>query len=229
MASRSPHRASSCCAGGCRRRASCACSTPCSTPCSTTRCSSPAPSPPATRCRPTRAWWPGSRPPCSRSARYTLAPEDTARFIARGAQRQSASGDRSTSAAGASSPTPEPASERIPGIGHPLLQARRPASAASLKQIAVEEGLWSERAELYELVHRHFVEAIGKPDIPINDVGMMAVVLLELGFTPEEMTGLAVLSTMPGVIAHISEELRVRAADPHRARRRRRLRRRGRP
>jgi citryl-CoA lyase len=37
---------------------------------------------------------------------------------------------------------------------------------------------------------------------------MMAVVLVELGFTPEETTGLAVLSTMPGVIAHISEELR---------------------
>ncbi len=36
---------------------------------------------------------------------------------------------------------------------------------------------------------------------------MMAVVLLELGFTPDEMTGLAVLSTLPGVIAHISEEL----------------------
>ena len=48
---------------------------------------------------------------------------------------------------------------------------------------------------------------MGRPDIPINDVGMMAVVLLELGFTPDEMTGLAVLSTLPGVIAHISEEL----------------------
>ena len=39
------------------------------------------------------------------------------------------------------------------------------------------------------------------------DVGMMAVVLLELGFTPEEMTGLAILSTFPGLIAHVSEEL----------------------
>ena len=33
--------------------------------------------------------------------------------------------------------------------------------------------------------------AINKPDMPINDVGMMAIVLLELGFTPDEMTGLA--------------------------------------
>ena len=36
---------------------------------------------------------------------------------------------------------------------------------------------------------------------------MMALVMLELGFTPDEMTGLAVLSTLPGVIAHVSEEL----------------------
>ena len=67
--------------------------------------------------------------------------------------------------------------------------------------------MWSGRAELFEHVHRAFVDAIGKPDIPINDVGMMALVMLELGFTPEEMTGLAVLSTLPGVIAHVSEEL----------------------
>jgi citrate synthase len=35
----------------------------------------------------------------------------------------------------------------------------------------------------------------------------MAAVLLGLGFTPAEGTGLAILSTMPGVVAHISEEL----------------------
>ena len=97
--------------------------------------------------------------------------------------------------------------------------------AQKLRQVAVAEGLWGERAELYEHVHRAFVEAVGKPDIPINDVGMMAVVLLELGFTPDEMTGLAVLSTLPGVIAHVSEELRAGRPDPRRARRAGRLRR----
>jgi citryl-CoA lyase len=28
-----------------------------------------------------------------------------------------------------------------------------------------------------------------------------------MGFTPAEMTGIAIVSSMPGVIAHISEEL----------------------
>lgn len=36
---------------------------------------------------------------------------------------------------------------------------------------------------------------------------MMGAILAQMGFTPAEMTGLAVISTMPGVIAHISEEL----------------------
>ena len=36
---------------------------------------------------------------------------------------------------------------------------------------------------------------------------MMAAILAHMGFTAQEMTGIALLSSMPGVIAHISEEL----------------------
>jgi citryl-CoA lyase len=36
---------------------------------------------------------------------------------------------------------------------------------------------------------------------------MMAAILGEMGFTPPEMTGVALLSSLPGVIAHVSEEL----------------------
>ncbi|MGH3661742.1 MAG: hypothetical protein ACRDTQ_07780, partial [Micromonosporaceae bacterium] len=57
-------------------------------------------------------------------------------------------------------------------------------------------------------VHRAFRALPGRDAIPINDVGVMAAVLVEMGFTPEEMTGLAVMSMLPGVIAHVSEELR---------------------
>ncbi len=35
----------------------------------------------------------------------------------------------------------------------------------------------------------------------------MGAILAQMGFTPAEMTGLAVISTMPGVVAHISEEM----------------------
>jgi len=36
---------------------------------------------------------------------------------------------------------------------------------------------------------------------------MMAAILAEMGFSPQEMTGIAILSTVPGVIAHVSEEM----------------------
>ncbi|MFE9445303.1 hypothetical protein ACFYO2_41565 [Streptomyces sp. NPDC006602] len=55
--------------------------------------------------------------------------------------------------------------------------------------------------------HRAVTAWPGKSDIPVNDVGVMAAVLVGLGLTPEETTGLAVISTLPGVVAHISEEL----------------------
>jgi citrate synthase len=137
---------------------------------------------------------------------FTLAPEDTARFVTDSYARHRASGSTLDETAAAIVADARDRKQRIPGLGHPLFKRVDPR-AAKLKSIAVAEGLWSEQADLYELVHQRFVEAAGKPDIPINDVGMMAVVLLELGFTPDEMTGLAVLSTMPGVIAHISEEM----------------------
>jgi citryl-CoA lyase len=138
---------------------------------------------------------------------FTLAPESTGRFIADSYARHRASGTTLEDTASAIVADARAHKERIPGFGHPLFKRIDPR-AQKLKDIAIAEGVWSERAELYELIHQRFVEAIGKPDIPINDVGMMAVVLLELGFTPDEMTGVAVMSTMPGVIAHISEELR---------------------
>ena len=137
---------------------------------------------------------------------YTLAPEDTARFALAGYERHLAAGTSLAETARAIVADVRARKERIPGVGHPLFKGVDPR-AQKLKQVAVKEGLWSERADLFERVHRAFVDDIGKPDIPINDVGMMAVVMLELGFTPEEMTGLAVLSTLPGVIAHVSEEL----------------------
>jgi citryl-CoA lyase len=56
-------------------------------------------------------------------------------------------------------------------------------------------------------VHRAFQAAANKPDLVINDVGMLAGIMLQMGFTPPEMTGLALMSTFPGLVAHISEEL----------------------
>jgi hypothetical protein len=96
--------------------------------------------------------------------------------------------------------------QRIPGLGHPVFKKVDPR-AAIFRSLAVEEGLWTEQVRLYEVIHRAFTARPGKSDIPVDDVGVMAAVLVGLGFTPEETTGLAVISTLPGVVAHISGEL----------------------
>ncbi|MER8001022.1 citryl-CoA lyase [Streptomyces sp. NPDC095613] len=94
---------------------------------------------------------------------------------------------------------------RIPGFGHPVFKRTDPR-AQILRQIAVDAGLWGEAAQLYEAVHQAFTRLPGREEFPINDVGMLAAISVALGFTPQESTALAVMGTLPGVVAHISEE-----------------------
>ncbi|WP_449433337.1 citryl-CoA lyase [Pseudomonas putida] len=106
--------------------------------------------------------------------------------------------------------------QRVPGFGHPAFRYLDPR-AQQLKTIAQETGVWGEYCEWYEAVHRAFTRQAKKPEMVINEVGMLGAILVQMGFTPAEMTGLAVISTLPGVIAHISEELnskvRIRTID----------------
>jgi citrate synthase len=105
--------------------------------------------------------------------------------------------------------------KRIPGLGHPLHPTGDPRAIA-LEEVAKNNGVWSEKAELYKAIHTVFVKSTGK-EIPINIDGMMGCVLTEMGFDPKEMAGIAALSYMPGIIAHAVEEtretVRLRAVD----------------
>jgi citrate synthase len=142
---------------------------------------------------------------CLSVGSHTLATEDTARFIISSYEAFSDSGQSMTEFADDLVAGLRARKERLPGIGHPVFKKIDPR-AAILRRISVEEGCWPAAAVLYEEIHAAFIRNTGKEDIPINDVGVMAAALVGLGFTPEEGTGLAILSTMPGVIAHISEE-----------------------
>lgn len=137
----------------------------------------------------------------------SLAPENTGRFVARTYAEYLAegSGDMDAFAVKTVAAMRE-RRERIPGLGHPVFKRVDPR-AQRLRSIAVEEGVWSEAATLYETVHQAFTRLPGKADIPINDVGMLALLCDSLGFSPEESTALAILGTLPGVVAHVSEEL----------------------
>ncbi len=140
---------------------------------------------------------------------HTLATEDTSRFIIKAHERYQASVLPLEQFAEQEVARLREARQRIPGLGHPVFKRVDPR-AAVLRDLAVKEGCWPAEAEVYEALHAAFTRLPGKADIPINDVGVMAAALVGLGFSPEEGTGIAILSTMPGVVAHISEELQAR-------------------
>lgn len=137
---------------------------------------------------------------------YTLAPEDSGRFIVDSFRRYKDSGEPMDAAAAAFIAVFTADGGRVPGLGHPKFKYEDPR-AQNLKRVAQEEGVWGEIGEWYEAVHRAFIDLKQKPHIPINEVGMMAAILAQMGFSPPEMTGIALISSLPGVIAHISEEI----------------------
>ena len=95
---------------------------------------------------------------------------------------------------------------RIPGLGHPT-HKNEDMRAIALRGVAEAQGSWGEKCQVYESIHQAFVEMTGKR-LPINIDGMMAAVMTELGFDTLEMAGIGALSVLPGVIAHVVEEIR---------------------
>lgn len=137
---------------------------------------------------------------------YALSPEDTGRFIAETYAAWKLSGRPMEEAAAALVDDLRATKRRVPGFGHQVFRNVDPRSER-MKSIAKAEGVWGEANEWYEAVHRAFQKASNKPDLVLNDVGMLASIMVQMGFTPQEMCGLAILSTVPGLIAHISEEM----------------------
>ena len=137
---------------------------------------------------------------------YGLATENTARFIASTYTEYQDSGLGLAEFAEVVVARAKAAKYRIPGFGHQVFRFTDPR-AQILKGIAVEAGLWGDQAVVYEAVHRAFIKQPGREHFPINDVAVLAAITVAMGFTPEESTALAILGTLPGVVAHISEEL----------------------
>lgn len=137
---------------------------------------------------------------------YTLSPDNAGRFIAESFAGASRTGTPDDAAAAAEIDRVRTAGRRVPGFGHPNFRFTDPR-AQKLKEIAQAEGAWGPLCDWYEALHRAFIAKTGKPEIVINEVGMMAAILAQMGFKPAEMIGIAILSTVPGVIAHVSEEI----------------------
>jgi citryl-CoA lyase len=137
---------------------------------------------------------------------YTLAPDSGGAFIESTFSERKKTEEPLAVVADRVVATLRANGQRVPGFGHPNFKFVDPR-AQKLKEIAQSNGVWGEMCGWYEAIHASFIKQANKPDLVINEVGMLAAILAQMGFTPAEMTGLALISTMPGVVAHVSEEL----------------------
>lgn len=137
---------------------------------------------------------------------FSLSPENAARYIINEYEQFLESGLTQTDYASKAVERATASKFRIPGFGHPVFRGKDPRSQ-KLIGIAKEAGLWSGPAALYEAIHAEFTKNPKVSHFPINDVGVLAALSVAMGFTPQEATALVVIGTLPGVAAHISEEI----------------------
>jgi citrate synthase len=95
---------------------------------------------------------------------------------------------------------------RVPGLGHPT-HKDRDFRADVLFDLMTELGLESRSVSIYQAIHREFVRQSGKSSIPVNIDGALAAVGRDLGWSVNQTIAFALLSVLPGLMAHVAEEL----------------------
>jgi citryl-CoA lyase len=134
----------------------------------------------------------------------TVSPQATAELIDRGFELEDGGLDRDAAVAQVVAEYIA-AGRLIPGLGHPNHKDQDPR-ATGLAKIAKEQGCWGRSCVFYAGVRDAFERIAGK-SLPVNIDGMLAAVLKDLGYTPAEMAGIAAIAAMPGIVAHVVEEI----------------------
>jgi len=98
------------------------------------------------------------------------------------------------------------AGRRIPGFGHPV-HRDGDFRADVIFETAEEFGRLGPATAMYRAIHSAFVAKTGKTTIPINIDGCLACVGADLGFSANQIVAFALLSVLPGVMAHVIEEI----------------------
>ncbi len=136
----------------------------------------------------------------------TVSPQESAKIILATCELMQAEGLSKEEAAQRLVQQYLDARRRVPGLGHPT-HKNEDMRASALRRVTEAQGLWGEKCQVYEAIHEAFIEITGKK-LPINIDGMMAAVMTQLDFDPLEMAGIGALAVLPGVIAHVVEEIR---------------------
>lgn len=93
---------------------------------------------------------------------------------------------------------------RIPGYGHKVLD-HDPRSEA-LFAIAKETGFYGRHCELADKVHEE-LNKVSSKKLPLNVDGSMGAVISDMGFGWQLAKGFFIIGRVPGLVAHIYEEM----------------------
>ena len=131
------------------------------------------------------------------------AMEGCGRLLADWAERANTDGVEST--ADALVTAERDAGRRVPGLGH-AQHEHGDIRADRLFEVAAEAG----RDGVHIALLRGVVDAVEDQTgraLPVNVTGAIAAVLLDIGYPPELLRGFGILSRVPGLIAHLGEEM----------------------
>jgi citrate synthase len=112
------------------------------------------------------------------------------------------------------------AGRALPGVGHPEFKDVDPRAAAIL-DVAGAHGMRGPASAMHvEIIDAYNRLRAPKRALPLNVDGAMARALTELGFRPIQMHAVSLISFLPGIAAHIVEEIeegrRLRMLGPER-------------
>ena len=96
------------------------------------------------------------------------------------------------------------AGQRIPGLGHPIHRKVDPR-AETVRQVAAAAGLIRSSVLLLDRIRQRASMMVGR-ELVLNIDGLMAALLLDMGFSPDEILATNILSALPGIAAHAIEE-----------------------
>ena len=95
---------------------------------------------------------------------------------------------------------------RLPGLGHPT-HKDSDFRADVLFERVEEMGIEAPSVTMIRAIQSEFLAQSGKAGIPINIDGAMAATGRDLGWSVNQTIGFALLSVLPGLMAHVIEEI----------------------
>ena len=95
--------------------------------------------------------------------------------------------------------------ERLPGLGHPIHRPTDPRSEA-LRRVARRNGCYDGYVALADRLADRFTVVTGR-ELTLNVDALIGAILLEFGWTPEQIFGLTILALTPSLVAHGIEEI----------------------